>query len=90
MPVDDQSRRGFLVGAGLVAGSLVGDAVLPQAAEAQARQSGTPAAPASRSARFRAAIARKRARRGGRRRVLINGFALDQQQRAKKYGVVRS
>jgi len=58
MPIDDQSRRGFLVGAGLVAGSLIGDAVLPSAAGAQARpQGGAAAAPASKGARFRAALA---------------------------------
>jgi len=57
MPIDDHSRRGFLVGAGLVAGGLVGDAVLPATAEAQARPGGTQPATASKGARFRAAIA---------------------------------
>ena len=57
MPIDDHSRRGFLVGAGLVAGGLVGDAVLHATAEAQARPGGTQAATASKGARFRAAIA---------------------------------
>ena len=57
MPIDDHSRRGFLVGAGLVAGGLVGDAVLLGTAEAQTRPGGTPPAPASKGARFRAALA---------------------------------
>ena len=57
MPIDDHSRRGFLVGAGLVAGSLVGDTVLSGTAEAQARPGGTSPAPASKGARFRAALA---------------------------------
>ena len=57
MPIDDQSRRGFLVGAGIVAGSLVGDAVLPATAEAQARPGGAAQAPATKGARFRAALA---------------------------------
>ena len=57
MPIDDHSRRGFLVGAGLVAGSLVGDAVLPGTAEAQTRPSGSSQAPSSKGARFRAALA---------------------------------
>jgi len=56
MPIDDQSRRGFLVGAGFVAGTLVGEAVLPGAAEAQT-PGGTSQAPASKGARFRAALA---------------------------------
>jgi methylisocitrate lyase len=57
MPIDDHSRRGFLVGAGLVAGGLVGDAVLPATAEAQGRAGGTSQAPATKGARFRAALA---------------------------------
>ena len=57
MPIDDQSRRGFLAGAGLVAGSLVGDAILPGTAEAQTRPGGTSQAPATKGARFRAALA---------------------------------
>ena len=40
-----------------MAGSLVGEAVLPATAEAQARPGGTPPATASKGARFRAAIA---------------------------------
>jgi len=55
MPIDEHSRRGFLVGAGFVAGGLVGDAVLPGTAEAQARQDNPPAP--TKGARFRAALA---------------------------------
>jgi methylisocitrate lyase len=54
MSIDDRARRDFLVGAGLVAGSLVGDAVLPGgAAQAQGR---SPGPAASKGARFRAAV----------------------------------
>jgi 2-methylisocitrate lyase-like PEP mutase family enzyme len=65
--MDDQSRRGFLKGAGLVAGGLVGDLVgntaLPGTAAAQAQgRVSDPASPAtsrpvSKGARFRAAVA---------------------------------
>lgn len=55
MSNDDQSRRGFLTQAGLVAGALVGESVLPDGSPVQA-QSPTPAAPKSRGARFRAAL----------------------------------
>jgi len=57
MAIDDHSRRGFLVGAGLVAGGLVGDAMLPATAEAEVRPGDTQPATASKGARFRAAIA---------------------------------
>src|SRR5262245_31965553 len=56
MSIDDRGRREFLVGAGFVAGSLIGDAALPGAASAEA-QGRTPATPASKGARFRAALA---------------------------------
>jgi methylisocitrate lyase len=56
MSIDDHGRRGFLKGAGVVAGGLLGDAVLPAAASAQTRGN-APAAPASKGARFRAALA---------------------------------
>ena len=56
MSIDDQGRRGFLKGAGVVAGGFLGDAVLPAAAAAQTG-GGSPAAPASKGARFRAALA---------------------------------
>jgi 2-methylisocitrate lyase-like PEP mutase family enzyme len=58
MPIDDQSRRGFLAGAGLVAGGLVSEAILPPTAEAQTGSGvGTAAAALSKGARFRAALA---------------------------------
>ena len=56
MTHDEQSRRGFLTSAGLVAGALVGEAVLPNAAAAQAPGRAN-AAPRTKGARFRAALA---------------------------------
>src|SRR5215510_4961016 len=56
MSNDEQSRRGFLTQAGLVAGALVGESVLPDGSPIQA-QSPAPAVPKSRGARFRAALA---------------------------------
>ena len=56
MSIDDHGRRGFLKGAGVVAGGFLGETVLPTAAAAQTRNA-TPAAPASKGARFRAALA---------------------------------
>src|SRR5687767_6931753 len=56
MSIDDHGRRGFLKGAGVVAGGFLGDAVLPAAAAAQAPGGGS-ATPASKGARFRAALA---------------------------------
>jgi 2-methylisocitrate lyase-like PEP mutase family enzyme len=52
---DQQSRRGFLKGAGAAAGGVLGAAIVPEAAAAQAR----PTAPTSgsKAARFRAALA---------------------------------
>jgi len=56
MSIEDHGRRGFLKGAGIVAGGFLGDAVLPDAAAAQAPAT-TTAATASKGARFRAALA---------------------------------
>jgi methylisocitrate lyase len=56
MSNEDQSRRGFLKGAGIVAGGLIGESVLPEAAAAQT-QSRTGSAAMSKGARFRAALA---------------------------------
>jgi 2-methylisocitrate lyase-like PEP mutase family enzyme len=56
MSSDDQSRRGFLTRAGLVAGAMVGESVLPQVATAQTPGRAT-AAPKTKGARFRAALA---------------------------------
>src|SRR6188472_486235 len=55
MSIEDQGRRGFLKSAGVVAGGFLGDAVAPDAAAAQAPA--TRAAPATKGARFRAALA---------------------------------
>ena len=52
---DQQSRRGFLKGAGAAAGGVLGAAIVPEAGAAQTRQP-TPA-PGSKAARFRAALA---------------------------------
>ena len=56
MSNNDRSRRGFLKGAGLVAGGLLGESVLADSAAAQAQRP-TTAAPMSKGARFRAALA---------------------------------
>src|SRR5262245_38935179 len=56
MSIEDHGRRGFLKGAGIVAGGFLGDAVLPDAAAAQAPAT-TTAATSSKGARFRAALA---------------------------------
>ncbi len=56
MSNDEQSRRGFLTQAGLVAGALVGESVLPDGSPLQAQSAASPA-PKSRGARFRAALA---------------------------------
>ena len=56
MSDDDRSRRGFLKGAGIVAGGLLGESVLADAA-AQA-QNGSGASSMSKGARFRAALAK--------------------------------
>ena len=56
MSIEDHGRRGFLKGAGIVAGGFLGDAVLPDTAAAQAPAT-TTAATASKGARFRAALA---------------------------------
>ena len=56
MSNDDRSRRGFLKGAGLVAGGLIGESVLADTAAAQAQRPAT-SAPMSKGARFRAALA---------------------------------
>ncbi len=56
MSRDQQSRRGFLKGAGVAAGGVLGSAMVP---EAVAAQSGQPAgvSSSSKAARFRAALA---------------------------------
>lgn len=56
MSRDQQSRRGFLKGAGVAAGGVLGSAIVP---EAVAAQSGQPAGASSgsKAARFRAALA---------------------------------
>jgi len=51
---DQQSRRGFLKGAGAAAGGVLGAGIVPDGGAAQTRQ--TPA-PGSKAARFRAAVA---------------------------------
>ena len=56
MSSEEQSRRGFLKGAGLAAGSVLGGTVLPQVAAAQG-QGQISTVPASKGARFRAALA---------------------------------
>ena len=56
MSDDDRSRRGFLKGAGIVAGGLLGESVLADAAT-QA-QNGSGASSMSKGARFRAALAK--------------------------------
>jgi 2-methylisocitrate lyase-like PEP mutase family enzyme len=56
MSNEDQSRRGFLKGAGIMAGGLLGESVLPDAAAAQAGGR-TSTASMSKGARFRAALA---------------------------------
>ena len=56
MSDDDRSRRGFLKGAGLVVGGLLGESVLADGA-AQA-QNGGGASSMSKGARFRAALAK--------------------------------
>jgi methylisocitrate lyase len=55
MSIEDHGRRGFLKGAGIVAGGFLGDVVLPDEAAAQAP--GPTAPTASKGARFRAALA---------------------------------
>ena len=55
MSIEDHGRRGFLKGAGIVAGGFLGDAVLPDAVAAQTPASTATAA--SKGARFRAALA---------------------------------
>ena len=57
MSNDDRSRRGFLKGAGIVAGGLLGESALADAAAAQA-QNGSGASSMSKGARFRAALAK--------------------------------
>jgi 2-methylisocitrate lyase-like PEP mutase family enzyme len=52
---DQQSRRGFLKGAGAAAGGVLGAAIVPEAGAAQTRQATQ--VPASKAARFRAALA---------------------------------
>lgn len=52
---DQQSRRGFLKGAGAAAGGVLGAAIVPEAGAAQTRQ--TTQATGSKAARFRAALA---------------------------------
>jgi 2-methylisocitrate lyase-like PEP mutase family enzyme len=56
MTHDEQSRRGFLTSAALVAGAVVGEAVLPDAAAAQ-EPGRANAVPRTKGARFRAALA---------------------------------
>ncbi len=56
MSNDEQSRRGFLTRAGLVAGGILGESVMPDVAAVQAQGSAA-AAPRSKGARFRAALA---------------------------------
>ena len=55
MSNEEQSRRGFLKGAGLIAGGFLGESVLPDAAAAQSGARTTTAA-MSKGARFRAAL----------------------------------
>ena len=55
MSNEDHSRRGFLKGAGLIAGGFLGESVLPDAAAAQSGAR-TTAAAMSKGARFRAAL----------------------------------
>jgi methylisocitrate lyase len=52
---DQQSRRGFLKGAGAAAGGVLGAAIVPEAGAAQTRQATQ--TPRSKAARFRAALA---------------------------------
>ena len=56
MSNEEQSRRGFLKGAGLVAGGILGGTVLPDVAAAQAQAQANTAS-MSKCARFRAALA---------------------------------
>jgi len=56
MSNDDRSRRGFLKGAGIVASGLLGESMLADTAAAQAQRPAA-AAPMSKGARFRAALA---------------------------------
>ena len=55
MSNEERSRRGFLKGAGLIAGGFLGESVLPDAAAAQSGARTTTAA-MSKGARFRAAL----------------------------------
>jgi methylisocitrate lyase len=55
MSTDDRSRRGFLKGAGVVAGGVLGGSIRPDVEAAQS--SGRASTPTSKGARFRAALA---------------------------------
>ena len=54
MSNEEQSRRGFLKGAGFVAGGILGGAAVPEVTQAQGQ---TRTTPLSKGARFRAALA---------------------------------
>jgi 2-methylisocitrate lyase-like PEP mutase family enzyme len=56
MTRDQKSRRGFLKGAGVAAGGVLGSAIVPKAVAAQSRQTAG-ASSSSKGARFRAALA---------------------------------
>ena len=89
MSNEEQTRRGFLKGAGLVASSVLGATVGPEAAPAQAQgQTGT--TQMSKAARFRAALVDDAGRWRLPREVsarLIN--QAEWISRAQKYGVIR-